>query len=102
MKYKVHTWVGGYMTISNEVEASNDTEALWLGVDEAIRNNNILFVDVDDAVIDYDDLPDDEKHNSDDYFDYYTNYLGYTYHDNSNDFIGFVCLENARVEEVSL
>ena len=95
MKYIVYTWRGGYFTIPQLVEAESDDEALWKGVDEAIKNNTIYYISDDEAYKEFQLL--DDKDGYDDYMDYYILYLDYTYYDNENDFVGFVGLDNIRV-----
>jgi len=105
-KYKVYTWSGsGYMLNEYIVESDSEDEAFWLGVDLAIKDKGIYFIDLDTAQKDFDELDEDEKEGFEDYFDYYVNHMSYFstsgyIDDFESDFDGFVLLENARVEKV--
>ena len=96
MRYIVYTWRGGYFTIPHLVEADDFDEALWKGVDEAIKDNTIYYISDDEAYKEFMEIDIEERFYESAY-DYMVEHFNYTYHDNENDFIGYVCLDNVRV-----
>lgn len=108
MRYIVYTWRGGYFTVPHLVEANDWDEALWKGVDEAIKDNTIYYKSDDEAYEDFKIWLHEEKLDEafllDDDYDfwlekdhYMIEHCGYSIYDNEDDFIGYVSLENIRV-----
>ena len=95
MRYIVYTWRGGYFTVPHLVEADDFEEALWKGVDEAIKDNTIYYTSDDEAYKEFMEIDIEERFYESEY-EYMVEYFNYTYHD-SADFIGYVCLDNLRV-----
>jgi hypothetical protein len=99
-KYKVYTWGGsGYFTNEYIVEGDSDEEAIYNAIDLAVLDGGIMHRSDEEAFEMYNE--DDDK---DDYHDYhdYMEHDGWHWCDNSMEggFVGYVCLENLRVEKV--
>ena len=93
-KFKVFTWEGrGYFLNEYEVEAENDTEAIYLGIDRAIQDGGILKFDTFQA-LKYFHMQDDMGEYEDEHD--YMSQGGFIYIDN-NDFQGYVTTENLKV-----
>ena len=96
MKYIVYTWRGGYFTIPQLIEANDFEEALWKGVDKAIKNDTIFYTSEHDAYKEFMEI-DIEERFYENAHDYMVEHCEYTYYDNENDFVGYVNLDNIRV-----
>lgn len=98
MRYIVYTWRGGYFTVPHLVEADDWDEALWMGVDEAIKNDEIYYTSEHEAYHEFMSIDIEERFYESEY-EYMVEYLNYTYYDymGKSDFIGYVNLENVRV-----
>jgi hypothetical protein len=96
MKYIVYTWRGGYFTVPHLVEAESFDEALWKGVDEAIKDNTIYYMSDNEAYDEFMEIDIEERFYESEY-DYMVEHCNYTYYDNDDGFVGYVNLENFRV-----
>jgi hypothetical protein len=96
MKYIVYTWRGGYFTIPQLVKANDFEEALWKGVDDAIKNDAIFYTSESDAYKEFMEI-DIEERFYENAHDYMIEHCEYTYYDNGKDFVGYVNLDNIRV-----